>query len=179
MAQHNRFRVPEEILLVPPKIIELAREFPAITCNLRQSQTNDRRKKLERSTDNATEWSVSPAIVQMFRKAKKVEGVFPIRMVILTQGMLIPDDVGTVVLDVYGVQWDSECSDYLGFIFDHPTEVGTHILWGGYILAFARINKRRVMTQAEIGEGLFMKLAFECEKLLPKEGTAKWTEDIL
>ena len=173
MSRKDVFRVPNEALLVPPRIIELAKKFPAIACNLRPSQTNDRRGKIQRSMDNAKEWLVSPVIVRLLKKAGKTKKVFPIRMVILTQGILNPSDVGTAVLDIHSVVWDSEYRDYPGFIFDHPTELGVHILWGGYILAFACIGKRRAKIQVEMREELFTKLAPKCEKLSPKEGAMK------
>lgn len=114
--------------------------------------------------ENCKEWLVSPRMTRALSELKKTKGL-PIRMVILAQGALIPDDVGTIVIDIKNVLWDGECRQYPGLVFMHPTEGVDQVLWGGYILAFACIGKRRAQVQVQMGEELFIELVPRCQKL--------------
>lgn len=151
---------PSRAILVPQEIINLAAVRPEIVCNLRPSQRPEEQTETEEEKETRKMYE---GFFDCWFFYKPVEGFLKdvrpgTRLILVCQNF--GEDIFTLITDIKDIYWADK--HYPRIDFNKKPRIvrqlfGESNLWGGFILAVARVGK--VKKQAQSGYNLLFKIA--------------------
>lgn len=136
---------PQTAIPVPTEVIELSKKHPEILCNLRPTQRPEntgetkKEKQIREIRDSLSDGWFFYHPLEAFLKGVKPDE----RLVLVCQGF--GEEIFTFTTDVENIYWAGDC--YPRIDFERRPELvrkifGESNLWGGFILAVARVSKK-------------------------------------